>query len=96
MQTTSLILNIIFTIAFVPSLVLIYVSFFIFDNGTDGIGRWTLYVLFNCVPLSILITQIIAWIAYSNSNYELAIKVSLLPLIVVFLIGLFFLKDYFS
>jgi hypothetical protein len=96
MQTTALITNIIFDIAFIPSLVLIYVSFFIFDSGTDGSGRWLMFALFNGVPASILITQIISWTAYSNGNYDFAFKVSLVPLIFVLLIGLWFLKDYFS
>ena len=96
MQTTALITNIIFDIAFIPSLVLIYVSLFIFDNGTDGSGRWLLFTLFNGVPASILITQIISWIAYSNGNYDFAFKVSLVPLVIILLIGLWFLKDYLS
>ena len=96
MQTTALITNIIFDIAFIPSLVLIYVSLFIFDNGTDGSGRWLMFALFNGVPASILITQIISWIAYSNGNYDFAFKVSLIPLVIVLLIGLWFLKDYLS
>lgn len=96
MQTTALITNIIFDIAFIPSLVLVYVSFFIFDNGTDGSGRWLMFALFNGVPASILITQIISWVAYSNGNYDFAFKVSLIPLVFVLLIGLWFLKDYFS
>jgi hypothetical protein len=75
--------------------VLIYVSFFLFDSGTDGFGRWYLYVLLNAVPVSILITQIISWIAYSRGNYDLAFKVSLIPLIILFLIGLSFLKSKF-
>lgn len=96
MQTATLILNIILDIAFIPSLVLIYVSFFIFDNGTTGTGRWILFALFNGVPISILITQIISWIAYSNGNYDFAFKVSLIPFIILFLIAVHFLKDYFS
>ena len=96
MQTTALITNIIFDIAFIPSLVLIYVSFFIFDNGTDGTDRWLMFTLFNAVPASILVTQIISWVAYSNGNYDFAFKISLVPLIVVLLIGLFFLKAYLS
>ena len=68
MQTATLILNVILDIAFIPSLVLIYVSFFIFDNGTTGTDRWLLFALFNGVPISILITQIISWIAYSNGR----------------------------
>lgn len=96
MQITALITNIIFDIAFIPSLVLIYVSLFIFDNGTDGSGRWLLFTLFNGVPASILITQIISWIAYSNGNYDFAFKISLVPLVIVLLIGLWFLKDYLT
>lgn len=96
MQTTALITNIIFDIAFIPSLVLIYVSLFIFDNGTDGSGRWLMFALFNGVPASILITQIISWVAYSNGNYDFAFKVSLIPLVIVLLIGLWFLKDFLS
>lgn len=96
MQTTALITNIIFDIIFIPSLVLIYVSLFIFDNGTDGFGRWLIFGLFNGVPASILITQIISWVAYSNGNYDFAFKISLVPLVIILLIGLWFLKDYFS
>lgn len=96
MQTTALISNIIFDIAFIPSLVLIYVSFFIFDNGTNGTGRWLMFTLFNAIPASILVTQIISWVAYSNGNYDFAFKVSLVPLIVVLLIGLWFLRDYLT
>lgn len=96
MQTTALITNIIFDIAFIPSLVLIYVSLFIFDNGTSGFGRWLMFTLFNGVPASILISQIISWVAYSNGNYDFAFKISLIPLVIVLLIGLMFLKDYLS
>lgn len=96
MQTTALITNIIFDIVFIPSLVLVYVSFFIFDNGTDGSARWLMFALFNGVPASILITQIISWAAYSNGNYDLAFKVSLVPLVFVLLIGLWLLKDFLS
>ncbi|WP_188764498.1 hypothetical protein [Emticicia aquatilis] len=96
MQTTALITNIIFDIAFIPSLVLIYVSLFVFDNGTDGTGRWLMFTLFNSIPASILVTQIISWVAYSNGHYDFAFKVSLVPLIFVLLIGLWFLRDYLT
>lgn len=96
MQTTALITNIVFDILFIPSLVLIYVSFFIFDNGTTGFNRWLMFTFFNAVPASILITQIISWVAYSNGNYDFAFKISLVPLIFVLLIGAWFLKDYLS
>jgi len=55
-----------------------------------------MFTLFNGVPASILVTQIISWIAYSNGNYDFAFKISLIPLIFVFLIGAWFLKDYLT
>lgn len=93
MQTTVLILNIILSIAFFPSLVLLYVSFFTFDQGANSEKRFFFVLMFG-LPILLFICLIISWLAYSNGNYSLAFKVSMIPIADVLLLGWFFLKPF--
>lgn len=93
MQTAALVLNIILSIAFIPSLILLYVSFFTFDQGVNAEKKFFFVAMFG-LPILLFICLIISWIAYYNGNYSLAFKVNLIPIADVLLLAFFFLKPY--
>ena len=58
---------------------------------------WTLFWCMVALPISIIITQIISWIAYSNQNYDLALRINALPAFdILIIIFMFFIIDQFT
>ncbi len=52
----------------------------IFGAGENKRLWWTLWTAL-ALPVLIIITQFICWKAYNNQNYDLALKVSLIPIL---------------
>jgi hypothetical protein len=99
MKSTVLTVNIILLIILIPSTFGAVMSPMMFDApGSEKSKKtWTLVCCLAALPLLIIIAQIISWIAYSNQNYDLALKINALPafdiLIIVFM---FFIIDQFT
>ena len=48
--------------------------------------NYLLFCLIAVFPIVIIVTQIISWIAFSNQNYALALKINALPVLNVLII----------
>ncbi|MCU0324620.1 MAG: hypothetical protein MUF45_05130 [Spirosomaceae bacterium] len=92
MKTLTIITNIIMILAFFPAAFAVMMSPMIFDSGATT-RTWTIFFSIIAIPVSILITQIISWILFSKNNYDLAFKISLIPIIFVVLLVVLFLKS---
>ena len=58
---------------------------------------WTLVCALAALPLLIIIAQIISWIAFSNQNYDLALKINALPAVdILLIVFMFFIIDQFT
>jgi hypothetical protein len=59
-----------------------------FDSpgSTDSIKTWLFFGFIVALPILIIITQIISWIAFYKQNYTLALKINSLPALDILLI----------
>lgn len=99
MKSTVIIINIIFLIILIPSIFGAIMSPMMFDApGSEKSKKtWALFWCMIALPISIIITQIISWIAYSNHNFGLALKINALPALdVLIIIFMFFIIDQFT
>jgi O-antigen/teichoic acid export membrane protein len=99
MKSTALTINIIFLVILIPSIFGAIMSPMMFDApGSEKSKKtWTLVCSLAALPILIIITQIISWIAYSNQNYDLAFKINALPASdILLIIFLFFIIDQFT
>lgn len=93
MKTAALILNILMIIGFFPSVWMAIFSPMLFDSGATK-RTWTIFATVVALPILIVITQIISWVVYTKGNYDLALKVSLIPLLdIILLVALFLYSD---
>lgn len=99
MKSSVLIVNIILLILLIPSIFGALISPMMFDApGSEKSQKtWTLFYCMIALPISIIIAQVVSWIAYSNHNYDLALKINALPAFDVFIIiFMFFIIDQFT
>lgn len=83
MKSNVIIINVIFLIGLIPAGFGAIMSAFLFDAPGSGSNTRT-WVLAGCLvtlPVLIIITQIISWIAFSKQNFDLALKINALPTI---------------
>ena len=99
MKTTVIIINIIFLVILIPSVMGAIMSPMMFDAPDSDKSQKT-WMLFSCMialPILIIIAQIISWIAFFNQNYKLAISINSLPTADIIIIGLlFFIMSSFT
>ncbi len=99
MKTIILTVNIIFLIILIPSIFAAIMSPMMFDApGSEKSKKtWTLVYCLMALPVLIIITQIISWIAYSNLNYDFALKINALPAFdIVLILCMFLIIDQFA
>ncbi len=99
MKSTVITVNIILLIILIPSIFAAMMSPMMFDApGSEKSKKtWTLVCCLAALPLLIIIAQIISWIAFSNQNYDLALKINLLPTFdILLIIFMFFVIDQFT
>ena len=99
MKTAAIIINIIFLLILIPSVMSAIMSPMMFDApGSDKSTKtWILFSCMIILPILIIIAQIISWIAFFKQNYSLAITINALPTIDILLIGLlFFIMSSFT
>lgn len=93
MKTAVIALNVILIIGLIPSAWGALFSPMLFDSGATK-RTWIIFGAIVALPILIVITQIISWIAYSKGNYGLALKVSLIPVTdILILVALFMYSD---
>lgn len=90
MKTCSLIANIIMLLILIPAALGAIMSPFVFDSGASRM-TWLIFGTLVALPILIVSTQIIAWIAYVRHNYDFAFKVSLVPVFDILMIIFLFL-----
>jgi membrane protease YdiL (CAAX protease family) len=83
MKTNVIIVNVIFLIGLIPAGFGALMSAFLFDApGSESNTRtWALAGSLVALPVLIVITQIISWVAFSKQNFDLALKINALPTI---------------
>ncbi len=99
MKSNVIIVNVIFLIGLIPAGFGAIMSAFLFDApGSENNTRtWILAGSLMALPVMIVITQIISWIAFSNQNFDLALKINAIPVInVVFVVYMFATIGNFS
>ncbi len=99
MKSTVLTVNIILLIILIPSILGAVMSPMMFDApGSEKSKKtWTLVCALAALPLLIIIAQIISWIAFSNQNYDLALKINALPAVdILLIVFMFFIIDQFT
>ncbi|HNM31455.1 MAG TPA: hypothetical protein PKM51_01795 [Chitinophagales bacterium] len=92
MKTTALIINIAWILFFFPICAMALMSPMLFD-APGAANNKLLKFIFYCIialPILILITQVLSWNKYSNGNYLLSLRISLIPLIDVILLAILF------
>jgi len=85
MKTCSLIANIIMLVILIPAAFGAMMSPFVFDSGATK-RTWWIFGTLVALPILIISTQIISWVAYTRHNYDFALKVSLVPVLDIFMI----------
>lgn len=99
MKTAVIIINIVFLLILIPSVMGAIMSPMMFD-ATDSTKSQKTWILFSCMvalPLLIIIAQIVSWIAFFKQNYKLALSINSLPTADILLIGLlFFIMSSFT
>lgn len=89
MKTCSLIANITMLVILIPAALGAIMSPFVFDSGTSN-RTWWIFGTLVALPVLIVLSQIISWIAFIRHNYDFAFKVSLVPVLdILVLIFLF-------
>lgn len=99
MKSTVLITNIILLVILIPTIFAAVMSPMMFDApGSEKSPKtWTLFYCMISLPILIIIAQIVSWIAYSNQNYDLALKITALPALdILLIIFIFFIIDQFT
>ena len=99
MKSTVLTVNVILLIILIPSIFAAVMSPMMFDApGSEKSKKtWTLVCSLAALPVLIIIAQIISWIAFSNQNYDLALKINALPTFdILLIIFMFFVIDQFT
>ncbi|MBA4854033.1 hypothetical protein [Emticicia sp. BO119] len=89
MKTCSLIANIIMLVILIPSALGAIMSPFVFDSGASN-RTWWIFGTLVALPILIILSQIVSWIAYVRHNYDFAFKVSLLPVLDILMIIVLF------
>ena len=92
MKTNVIIVNVIFLIGLIPSGFGAFMSAFLFDapGSESNTKTWILAGCLVALPVLIIITQIISWIAFSNQNFVLSLKINAIPTIDIVLIVFLF------
>jgi hypothetical protein len=85
MKTPSLIANIIMLVILIPAAFGAIVSPFVFDSGASR-RTWLIFGTLVALPILIISTQIVSWIAFARHNYDLSLKVSLVPVLDILMI----------
>lgn len=85
MKTCSLIANIIMLVILIPAAFGAMMSPFVFDSGATK-RTWWIFGTLVALPILIISTQIISWVAYTRHNYDFALKVNLVPVLDIFMI----------
>lgn len=99
LKTTVVTTNVIFLIILIPSIFGAMMSPMMFDapGSEKSTKTWTLVCCLAALPVLIIIAQIVSWIAYSNQNFGLALKVNVLPVFdLLLIIFMFFIIDQFA
>jgi hypothetical protein len=99
MKTAVIIINVVFLLILIPSVMGAIMSPMMFDApGSDKSQKtWILFSCMIALPVLIIIAQIFSWIAFFNQNYKFALSINLLPAIDILLIGLlFFIMSNFT
>lgn len=99
MKTTVIVTNLIFLIILIPSLFGAMMSPMMFDApGSEKSNKtWILFCCMMALPILIIISQVISWIAYRNENHNLALKINALPALdVLIIIYMLFIIDQFT
>ena len=93
MKSNVIIVNVIFLIGLIPSGFGGVMSAFLFDapGSESNTKTWILAGSLVALPVLIVITQIISWIAYNKQNFNLALKINAIPTIDIVLIIFLFL-----
>ncbi|RYU93236.1 hypothetical protein [Emticicia agri] len=58
---------------------------FVFDSGASR-RTWWIFGTLVALPILIILSQIVSWIAFLRHNYDFAFKVSLLPVLDILMI----------
>ena len=90
MKTATLVLNIIFSIAFFPAVIAAMMSPMVFYSGLS-FGAWAVFFAIIGIPISIFFTQIISWFLFFKGNYTYAIRISLIPVLFFLVLVIAFL-----
>lgn len=85
MKTCSLIANIIMLVILIPAAFGAIMSPFVFDSGATK-RTWWIFGTLVALPILIILTQIISWIAFARHNYDFALKISLVPVLDILMI----------
>ena len=99
MKNTVIIVNVILLVILIPSIFGAILSPMMFDApGSEKSKKtWTLVCSLAALPVLIITTQIVSWIAYANHNYNLALKINALPVLdIVVIIFMFIIIDQFA
>lgn len=83
MKIATIILNILFALAFVPSVGLLLPTMMMFDAPGSTKSPYTIFTAASIVaiPIVIVIAQFVSWIALARGNLSLALWGSLMPLV---------------
>ncbi len=92
MKLNVIIVNVIFLIGLIPAGFGAFMSVFLFDApGSENNSKtWFLAGCLLALPVLIVITQLISWIAFSRQNFDLALKINAIPTIDFILIVIIF------
>jgi len=93
MKTCSLIANIIMLMILVPAAFGAIMSPFVFNAGTSQ-SAWLIFGTLVALPILIISTQVVSWIAFVRRNYDFAFKVSLLPVVDILVMIFLFTVSY--
>ena len=91
MKTVVIITNIIFMVILIPSVFGAIMSPMMFDapNLEKSNKTSILTCCMIALPISIIIAQVVSWIAYYKENYNLALKINILlvfDILIIFLV----------
>jgi hypothetical protein len=85
MKTCSLIANIIMLLILIPAALGAIMSPFVFDSGASK-RTWLIFGTLVALPILIILSQVVSWVAYVRHNYDFAFKVSLVPVLDILMI----------
>lgn len=93
MKITVILVNIIMTILIFPVIVL-YIMMGVGMIQHPNLLEKIVDFFFIALPIVIIVTQIISWIAFSKQNYAFALKINALPVLNFLIIIILFLFLY--